>query len=323
MQRSVVTIPVLVLAVATLARAAEKADADPRGSEIRKAVAMLEKNFNLGDAKSVAACWTPEGEFIGPRGECMVGREKIEKAYQEFMATHQNHKIQLSIVAWRPVTKDVAVVDLHAEMTPVPKSMEREPLSTMVLVKRDGRWLIESFRETLSDTPSHFGHLRNLKWMVGDWEDELPRSAGVSVQSTCDWTANGNFLIRKFTAKDKQGMLLAGTEVIGWDPRLHRIRSWTFDSDGGFGESIWTHDGDRWIVKHNGTLADGSDLSVTHILTHADKDSVTLQSKDRLVNGEKQLDVPKVKINRRSSRNAAKPKPVEPPSQVLPVTRAD
>lgn len=33
---------------------------------------------------------------------------------------------------------------------------------------------------------------------------------------------------------------LEGTQVIGWDPAAGTIRSWMFDSDGGFGEGTWS-----------------------------------------------------------------------------------
>ena len=110
-------------------------------------------------------------------------------------------------------------------------------------------------------------------------------------------------------------------QVIGWDPRTHRIRSWMFDSDGSFGESVWARDENRWIVKHTGTLADGSDASVTHIVTPVDADTVTVQSKDHVVNGEKQPDLPEVKLTRRPAKEEPKPGPSEPqkpPKRVLP-----
>ena len=312
---------VMILVAVSLARAAEKAGENSREGEIRKTIASLEENFNRSDVKNLAACWTPDGEFVGPRGERIDGREKIEAAFRDFHATHPNSKLRLNIVSWRLVADDVALVDLIAEMTPVPEGLEAEPSSAMVLVKRDGRWLIGSMHETLSSAPSHRIRLKNLQWMVGHWEEENAGELGVSVRSTCDWTASGSYLIRKFTTEGKNGMVLAGTEVIGWDPRTNRIRSWIFDSDGGFGESMWTRDGDRWIVKHVGTLADGGDVSVTHIVTPVDANTVTIQSKDRSVNGQRQSDLPEVKLKRRPAGDEAKSKPGEPPKpprQVLP-----
>ena len=33
---------------------------------------------------------------------------------------------------------------------------------------------------------------------------------------------------------------MSGTQLIGWDPRIRQIRSWVFDSDGGFSEALWS-----------------------------------------------------------------------------------
>ena len=99
-------------------------------------------------------------------------------------------------------------------------------------------------------------------------------------------------MIRKFKVEGKEAILHGGTEIIGWDPRTNRIRSWVFDSDGGFGENVWVHDGNRWLIKYSGTLADGSEASATHILTKVDAATATMQSKDRVVNGAAQPDIP-------------------------------
>jgi uncharacterized protein (TIGR02246 family) len=320
MLRHIVLLPVIaILAAVPLARAAEKTAGSPQAGEIHKAITSLEDAFNRGDAKGVAACWTPNGEFLGPRGERIEGREKIEAAFGELLANHQNSKLRISVASVRLVTDDVATVDAISKMTPAIADLGGEPCSSMVLVKRDGHWLIDSVRETLKNLPSHANHLKDLQWMVGDWTREDP--SGATMRSTCDWTAQGSYLIRKFTTEGKKGVLLAGTEVIGWDPRARRIRSWTFDADGGFGESTWTRDGNRWIIKHTGTAADGGDVSVTHIVTAADASTLTLQSKDRIANGAKQPDMPEVTIKRCPAPGGTKSLPNEPaklPRHVLP-----
>ena len=311
----------VVLVAAFTVQAQEEPSEKSKGTEIHKAVAALQEAFNRGDAKGLAACWTTDGEFVGPNSEQIDGRKKIEAAFVDFFAKHPKAKIQLSGVSWRPVASDVALVDLIAVMTPVPEGLEAEPNSTILLVKQDGRWLIGRMHEAVSSEPSHQIHLKNLNWMVGDWAEEGTRASGVSVRSSCDWTTNGSYLIRKFTAEGTSGVVRAGTEVIGWDPRTHRIRSWIFDADGSFGESVWTHDGARWIIKHTGTLADGNDVSVTYIVTPVGADAVTIQSKDHMVGGEKKPDLPEIKFKRRVAQDEAKPKPSESPNplqHVLP-----
>jgi uncharacterized protein (TIGR02246 family) len=321
MSRHFAFLPIVVaLATASALMAAEKhpARAEKQEAEIRQTLATLEESFNRGDAKRLAACWAPDGEFVGPREERIDGRAKIEAAFDSFLASHKNSKLRLGLVSWRLVADDVALVDLVSEMTPVPEGLTAEPTSSAVMVKRDGHWLIGRMHEAFSSLPSHRIHLMKLDWLVGNWVSESPKDSGISVQSTCDWTANGSYLIRKFTVEAKSGVVSGGTEVIGWDPRTHRIRSWTFDSDGGFGESTWTQEGDRWIVRHVGTTPDGGDASATHVVSIADANTLTVQSKDRTVDGVKKPDLPEVKLTRRTAKDEAKVKPAEPPRNVLP-----
>jgi uncharacterized protein (TIGR02246 family) len=325
MPRHVLALSVLViLAAASIAQTAEKAEkiaADSREGEIRKAIASLEENFNHGDAKNLAACWAPNGEFVGPRGEQIVGREMIEGAFRDFLTAHPASKLRLGVASLHMMTDGVALVHLVPKMTPVPEGVEAEPVSTMVLVKHEGRWLIGSMHETLSGAPAHHVQLENLNWLVGDWENDGGGESGVSAHSTCDWTSNHSYLIRKFTTEVNKDVTRAGTEVIGWDPRAHRIRSWTFDSDGGFGESVWTHDGDQWTIRYAGTRANGGDVSATHVVALVDADHMTVQAKDRLVNGVKQSALPEIKLKRCHAGDEATSRPREPaklPQRVLP-----
>ncbi len=139
---------------------------------------------------------------------------------------------------------------------------------------------------------------------MGDWASETSK-AGISLSTVCDWTANQAFLIRKFKVEGKGAILHGGTEIIGWDPRDNRIRSWVFDADGSFGENVWVRDGDRWLIKYAGRLADGGEASATHVITRVDAQTATLQSRDRVVNGERQPDVPEVTIKRQAAAKSA------------------
>jgi uncharacterized protein (TIGR02246 family) len=300
-----------------VAWAAEPNAAKPQ-DPIRASITAIEKCFNSGDAKGLAELWKPDGCFTGPQGECIAGRKNIEAAFQTFFAAHKNSKLRLAVVDMRPITNDVAVVDAIADMTPAPEGVEGEPRSTILLVLRDGRWLIDSIRETVGAAPSHFGRLKELGWMVGDWTGTVAGSSDATMHSTCDWTAKGSYLIRKFSISGKNGHALSGTEVIGWDPRAHRICSWIFESDGGFGQSEWTRDGDHWTVKYNGVLADGGDISATHVLTLVDANTLKLQSTARLVNGEKRPDVAEITIKRRPAKDSSKAETTKPPKQLLP-----
>ena len=331
MQRLIGTVSAflsLVVAATALAqgitsdKAAEKvADKTAATSTERQGVlsllTQLETSFNEGDAKGAAACWTENGDFVGPGGARADGREAIEKGFVEAFAARKGSKLQVRILNFRLVNESLALVDAFPEIKSAaadsPALAART--ATMVLVKQNGRWLIESAHETSGHVAAGANRLKELEWLVGDWASETSQ-AGMSLRTACDWTANQAFLIRKFKIEGKDAFLHGGTEVVGWDPRANRIRSWTFDADGSFGENVWVHDGDRWLIKYAGTLVDGSEVSATHVLTKVDAQTGTLQSKDRVVNGERQPDVPEVTIKRQvAARTSAKEDEASKPVQ--------
>ena len=61
-----------------------KTAAPTTSPEIRKLIAQVEEGFSRGNAKELAACWTPRGDFTGPAGQRVEGRENIEKAFRDF-----------------------------------------------------------------------------------------------------------------------------------------------------------------------------------------------------------------------------------------------
>jgi uncharacterized protein (TIGR02246 family) len=310
-------VAVLVGMVDSWAIAGDKAVDPSVEKAIRKTVAALEESFNRGDAKGVAACWTPDGEFLGPQGERIEGRAKIETAFQQHWLAQKKAKIRLGVASWRLVADNVALIDLVSEVTPA-TDRSGEPVSNLVLVKSDGRWLIGSMHETMLDLPTPHDHLRRLEWLVGNWIVDAPGKPDVTARSTCDWTANGSYLIRRFSIEGKKSVATAGTEVIGWDPRTHRIRSWTFEADGGFGESTWTQDGDHWIVKHVGVQADGDEVAGTYVIAAKNADMLTLQSKERTLNGAKQAEMAPVQLKRVAEDVKEKASAPAPIQRVLP-----
>ena len=119
--------------------------------------------------------------------------------------------------------------------------------------------------------------------MVGSWIDD---DEGTQIETDCEWTKNHNFLTRSFALTVGDQINMSGMQIIGWDPAAKQIRSWVFDSDGGFSEGNWTRKGNRWFIQQVGTLPDGGKSTATNIFTHLDDDSFTWQSTDRTVDGE-------------------------------------
>jgi len=140
--------------------------------------------------------------------------------------------------------------------------------------------------------------LDELAWMVGKWVDE---GEDATITTDCSWTHNGKFLSRSFQVRSSGEVTLEGTQVIGWDPIEGQIRSWTFDSEGGFGSGRWIRDGDRWLVKTSFVLAGGERASAINVLTYVDPDTLRWQSTNREIAGELQPNIPEVTVVRQRS----------------------
>ena len=92
---------------------------------------------------------------------------------------------------------------------------------------------------------------------------------------------------------------LSGMQFIGWDPANKQIRSWVFDSDGGFAEGKWTKKGNRWLIQQTGTLPDGRKASEVNIIKQLDNNSFTWQTVQRSVAGDLLPDVDEITIVRK------------------------
>jgi uncharacterized protein (TIGR02246 family) len=288
----------LFVAAAAALPGAETPNKERDKQDILKLVSMYQAAFNGTDAKALAALYTTTGDHIGPQGNRIEGRSDIEKQMAAFRAANKQTKLSIDVSSIRLVGDDMAIVDAVPTLTPPLQQTPAEYHSTLVVVKRDGKWLVESSRDTLVASPSTGSHLKQLEWLIGTWTVEAAGADKPATQSTCDWAANRSFMIRSTGSPLLVGSGGAGTEIIGWDPHDQRIRSWDFDSEGAFGQSTWTRDGDRWIIQRSGVLPDGGTTSATFVVTKVDANTLGVQARDRVQNGDKQPDVGEIKVKR-------------------------
>jgi hypothetical protein len=142
-----------------------------------------------------------------------------------------------------------------------------------------------------------------LDWLVGDWVSD---DDGVKTEFSCDYTKNNAFLIRPFRIAQKNGDSLSGMQVIAWDPAKKAIRSWTYDSDGGFGEETWSQSGNRYTIRTRYTLPDGGAASAMNVLTYVNDDKFTWKSVDREIDGQLQPDTDEITLVRKDEGSNAK-----------------
>jgi uncharacterized protein (TIGR02246 family) len=258
----------------------------PAQSADEKAIRAVDdvfiSNYNKGDSKALAALFTGDAEVVEPNGNRYQGRAPIEQSFTDTFAARKGAKLAFEIEGIRLLSPDVAKEDGRSLITPVTGAPESR-LYTVLFVKRDGRWLISSVREDVDPFVRPHDRLKDLEWMVGDWIDE---GADSVVRLHCQWSEDENFLFRTFVVKTQGKPVMTVTQRIGWDPVSRQVRSWEFDSEGGFGEGKWSRDGDRWVVKSTGVRREGTTASATNVMFRERPDLVKWSSTDRVIGDE-------------------------------------
>ncbi len=245
-------------------------------SAVRATIDSYVAAYNRGDAKAVAAHWSDSGEWISPSGQRFQGRQAIEKEMQTLF--HENKGVRIEVInpSIRMVSPQVAIEEGTVRVIR-PSEPPSDSTYLAVDVKEGGRWKLNTVRETdVPETQASSSQLQELAWLVGDWVDDSPE---VDDAATVTWTKNKTFLTYAFKISEPgSDDALEGTQVIGWDPAAGTIRSWMFDSDGGFGEGTWSKHENSWIVKFNQVLPDGRKASATNVYTLVDGNTFTWKS---------------------------------------------
>jgi uncharacterized protein (TIGR02246 family) len=280
------------------ARAPQNADE----KAIRQAAADYVKAFRKGDVDAVLAFWDTDAEFIDEEGTITKGREAIAALLRKNRKALQASQLEIHPKAIRFLTPDVAMVDATTVFRNADGTSDKGPF-TAVLIKKDGRWLLRSVRdlpEPEADEPtSPYERLKQLEWLIGEWDDT---NLEAEVHLSCRWNDNQSFLVQRYTVKQKDKKPFSMTQWIGWDPTREEIRSWFFDSLGGFGEGDWTREGNQWVVEIEGVVPDGDTGTSRNIWRFVDDNHFVWQAKDRAVDS-----LPLADVEVQFARQAAKP----------------
>ncbi len=263
---------------------------------LRKRAADFIEAFNKGDAVAVAAFWTPDGDYVDQAGHALRGRKAIESAFRKQFANAPGAKLRVHPTAFRLVKPDLAIEDGITEVFLAGGGLPAVTRYTSVHIKQDGQWYLASVRDSVALPPSHYEHLHALEWLVGHWADETTK--GDVARVSYGWAEGRHFLLGRLTTTVKDVPVAGATQWIGWDPTAKQIRSWSFDSSGGFSEAIWTEDNNRWLIKSVHTLRDGKKHVATNIVTKVDADHLTWQATKVSVDGKSLPDSEIVKMKR-------------------------
>ncbi len=265
----------------------------PELAAVRKTAAAFARAFNRADAAAVAGFWTENGEYVGPDQEPVRGRKTIEKLYAEFFKDNPKAHLEVKVETVRLLGRSASLEEGTLKLRLAKDKKPGVSRYSVVHVREKNGWRMASVREWVPD-PAELVSLKDLEWLVGEW---AAKGNEGELRTRYSWDEDKVFLRCRFTLKKDGKVLAAGTQIIAKDP-AGGLRSWLFDKSGSFGESTWTPEERRWVIKAKATLPDASELTATNILIPLGKDAFTWQSVERKAAGSELPDLPPVKVTR-------------------------
>ena len=257
---------------------------------IQKAIDNYCLSFNKGDVEGILAIWGADSEYIDETGKSIKGHDALAALFKAAVAANKGAKTQIKTSSLR-FFNDVAWQDGKAILTEANGESDSSPF-TAIWTKKDGKWLLNLVREQpgepVADKDECNPRLKELCWLVGDWVNE-DKEAKITL--SVKWMKGEKFLVADMAVFHKGEETMSLIQVIGWDPIKEQVRSWLFDTRGGFGEGNWSHKGNTWTVDAAGITADGRRGSGTHFWKSADDNTFTWEGIDRDVGGQLLPDV--------------------------------
>ena len=253
-----------------------------------------EAAFAKGDSAALASFFSEDAEQTTEDGTVLRGRAEIEKAISEGLKENKGAKLTIELDSVRLLAPEVAVEKGMSTVTSA-SGESGSSLYTAIYVKKDGGWKISQLTETPLPPATPRERLAELSWLVGAWSE---KDGELNINSKFDWARGGNFITRNLTIKRGDEVTLEGWQIIGWDAAQQHIRSWTFDTEGGFSEGVWTRSGNSWLIRDKGSLPDGSHTTAEQTITKTSDDKFTWEANNRTLDGEPQPSIARFEINR-------------------------
>jgi uncharacterized protein (TIGR02246 family) len=258
--------------------------------------------FNSHDAEKIASLWTPEGVLINLNtNETIQGKEALLTYFKNLFQENPDLKLKvvhqsISLDAENKATEEGTLSVLN-------KDQNQTMAFKAEYVKNDNNWQIDSVAQFITPAPhSNYEHLKELDWLIGEWIDQ-DEDDNTEIHLTFKWDPSKNYIIQNFTMKVLGQNYLDGHQIIGWDPSRKKIRSWFFDSNGGWGESTWSKDNNnQWFASTVFIMNDGRKASALHIYKKKDANQYIFSSVARDINGIIQPDIGPFTVVKKSTR---------------------
>ncbi len=275
-------------------------DADARPDQemaaIRAAVQSYTDAFNARDAQKLAGHWALEAVYISrSSGDRFAGRDAIAKEFGAMFESENVPQLEVETTSIEFISPNVA---LERGVATVISADQSKSLSNYnaIYIKQGDKWLIDRItEEEIEIRASNYDKLKGLEWIIGNWVDEGDEA---TIKIECSWTKNQNYISRKYSVSEDGEVESSGLQIIGWDPKSKEIRSWLFDSSGGFISGTWSQRDGPWIVQSVATLSDGVSGSFSSIFRPLEEGRYAWRKINRVVDGEIMPNIDEVIVTR-------------------------
>jgi uncharacterized protein (TIGR02246 family) len=283
MRKSLIVLGLLALCLTSFVARSDEGQ-KPAADEqvIRQAVGAYEEAFNKADLDGLMASWAANAEYIDEKGGITKGRAAIRELFKRYLATLKGAKIAFKVTSVRAMSPDVLLQDGTSRLT-LSDGTTDDGRFAAVWSKKDGKWLLQSVRDLPGEagaTGGASGPLNELRWMVGDWKADRE-----NIHVAVRWSLNQAFLMQDYKV-NRGDAEVEVKQLIGLDPLTGKIKSWTFDSLGGYGEGLWTRDGNSWVIETAGVLPGGQTGTAVNVIRREDDQHAVFQAKQREVEGQ-------------------------------------
>ncbi len=250
---------------------------------ISNGVGKYAEAFNAHDTNAIGEMWTDDGSYVNmTTNETYEGKQAIKDYYTKLFNEDGAEKIKTDISTTYSLS-DIEAVAKGLAIITFKDGTEKKEAFVAQFIQSNGKWLLQNVSINDLEPPlSHFEKLKDLDWLVGDWIDD---DDNIDVDYSYAWDQYKNFLTQNFALSVLDQEVLTGIQIIGWDPTQESVKSWIFDSDGGFGEATWDKQDDTWYATVKFTLPQGGVGSAMHVYKKIDDNLYTFSSENRVVDG--------------------------------------
>jgi uncharacterized protein (TIGR02246 family) len=260
----------------------------PAEAEVASAAKKLMDAFNQGNASQVVDMFLPDAELIDEAGNVHLGKEEISALVKAFFEQYPGVQTASELESIRLIA-GLALVDGSRTMADKEGKSFSLVRFASVWKKTDAGYKVVSMRDIAEPVlPTPQEALGQLAWIVGTWVNQ---GSDGKVEMDYRFSEDGNFIVGDLSVVAPDGRnVMKSVQRIGWDASEGTFRSWTFDSDGGWGEAVWLATEGGWTLQSQAVTPQGIKGSATITITSENEDRFVLLGTNRNSGGVADVD---------------------------------